>query len=142
MAVSGKVIRSYRYDDLKSRADVHGYAKYVRWCKKESKGELKSRKRCTGLGTIGVKENVRRAEGEAPLLERRKKPRYFRPPGAATLWLDKSTIRAVEIGIIALSVLPFLSLSLFLALSLFLSVFHKPEGRLMKVLYHHHSCLL
>jgi len=65
---------------------------------------MKSRKRCAGL-----KENVRRAEGEAPLLERRKKPRYFRPPGAATLWLDKSTTRAVEIGIIALSVLPSLS---------------------------------
>lgn len=69
---------------------------------------MKSRKRCSGLGT-GVKENVRRAEGEAPLLERRKKPRYFRPLGAATLWLDKSTTRAVEIGIIALSVLPPLS---------------------------------
>lgn len=69
---------------------------------------MKSRKRCVGLAT-GVKENVRRAEREAPLLERRKKPRYFRPPGAATLWLDKSTTRAVEIGIIVLSVLPSLS---------------------------------
>lgn len=84
----------------------NGYAKCVnvrKWKKEQRR--MKSRKRCVGLGT-GVKENVRRAEREAPLLERRKKPRYFRPPGAATLWLDKSTTRAVEIGIIVLSVLP------------------------------------
>lgn len=78
-----KIIRSYRYDDRKSRADVHGYALTLGNEKKEQR-RMKSRKRCAGLGT-GVKENVRRAEGEAPLLERRKKPRYFRPPGAATL---------------------------------------------------------
>lgn len=81
---------------------------------------MKSRKRCVGY----VKENVRRTEREAPLLERRKKPRYFRPPGAATLWLDKSTTRAVEIGIIPLSVLPSLSLPC----SLRLSVLHESEG--------------
>lgn len=82
---TGKIIRSYRYDDRKSRADVHGYALTLGNEKeKKEQRRMKSRKHCTGLGT-GVKENVRRAEGEAPLLERRKKPRYFRPLGAATL---------------------------------------------------------
>lgn len=35
--VSGKIIRSYRYDDLKSRADVHGYATCVRKRRKRAK---------------------------------------------------------------------------------------------------------
>lgn len=33
------------------------------------------------LAGPGVKENLMTGGGRGPLLERRKKPRYFRPPG-------------------------------------------------------------